>query len=135
MTEETTAGDRIRLHRQAVERGARQRAAAARRDGVQEKRARGDRNPEGEAFFWEIVRDVLWAAGVAEIRAGYLAPRIVAVYPESLDGEALRPDQKCEILERAERVLSSGYRAGINWNHEPLRLLCTSMPVEVSLFG
>lgn len=134
---ESTADERMRAHQILVEHGARHGPASTRRADVARKRFRGDRRAEGEAYFWEIVRDVLWAAGVVETRAMFRAPGVVGVYPESmLPREALRADQECEILEAAERCLrSAGYRVRLLLEMEPPRLYCTTPRAEVDLFG
>lgn len=131
-----SASERMRLHALTVERRRRAALGEEHQAAVRERKRRNPRADDGR-FFWEEVRDVLWAAGVAECNAGFRAPGIVSVRAESLlPREELRPDQECEILEAAERVLrSAGYRVGINWDREPPRLLCTTPRVEVDLFG
>jgi hypothetical protein len=131
------ASERVRSHRLMVERDNRHRPALARREETAQKRFRGVRDPDGNTPFWEIIRDVLWAAGVVEIQAGFYARGVVRVLAESLlPREEVRPDRACEILEQAERVLrAAGYRTGIAWDRDPPRLHCTTPRAETDLFG
>lgn len=127
---------RVRLRKHAVAHEQRHRPALARREEAAARRYRG-RHGHGSAYFWEEVRDVLWADGMTKTHVGLAARGIVAVRADTLlVGEEMRDDQVCEILEAAQRVLSgAGYRAEVAWNRDPPRLYCAVRPVEGDLFS